>query len=194
MGPLAPCHEPLLGHGKGISTPFPSKSKLSSTHTHKLSPPLIKVTKSFTSQSISVRLIMHIGAEIGNFYLHSLDAGYPPQICVAITFSVPPTSCQNGCLPLENEQSSLKCSHVFCALAERIEYTVLVSKERLGWSSWPYPIPTKALAPLQLGNSCLSSQDLPAQGWDPGTSGFFQFPPHLSAWNRPPQGSPLPCL
>ena len=31
---------------------------------------------------------------------------------------LPPTSCQNDCLPLQNEESSLKSSQVFPALAE----------------------------------------------------------------------------
>lgn len=53
---------------------------------------------------------------MGNYHLHNLDAGIPPQVCVVVIFSVPPTPfclqflVKRALSPVREWESSPKCS------------------------------------------------------------------------------------
>lgn len=105
---------------------------------------------------------MHIWAELATFTItvagsnvFGSNAGSNHDILGATLSLLPPTSCQNDCLPLQNDKSPLKSSQVFPALAEAghtprsMEDGVLMRSE---WSQSsqvkPYAASTKLLGSL----------------------------------------------
>lgn len=150
---------------------------------------------------------MHIWTEVATFTItvagsnvRGSNAGSNHDLLGATLSLLPPTSCQNDCLPLQNDKSPLKSSQVFPALAEAghtprsMEDGVLMRSE---WSQsskvQPYAASTKLLGSLT-GNSCPSPRDFLVQRWDPGPTSFSQLASHLISRTRPPEERSLPCL